>query len=531
VLEFAHVRGIIHGGLKPQDILVTDQGDVRLLGFGESDANAWDSADTPINVARYLAPEQLEAQGQMDARVDVYALGVILYEMVTGHPPFEAALQNTLMYAILRSNVRIPTLFNPALPEEVEEVILKAISRDPQARYPTPKTLIGALRQAIASGATASRAKPAANAPRPTAAATKSLRTVPALEARTSPASTELPRGMARRYRDRLRRRDGGSWAGTIIVLTIIAVALAIGLGILSNGAILSGGGQPSATLAPSPTSSATLTPEIATPTEEIEAEEPTLPPEGEGTPTRTVNPRKTLKAQGTNTPTPAPTRTKVFALPTETELPPTATNTPLPTATPVQYPSGNLLRNSDFEEGFSARGAGELSVGEGWQPWWQDGPGQEEGYNRRPEYKPEDADIYGGRRVRSGRFAQKFFNTFSTHNAGFYQQVNVVPDGRCIFSIWVQVWSSRDPNPDTVVDPGNYRVMVGIDPTGGTDWGAASVVWGEQRVEYNNWIQLSASAIAQGGKVTVFARGFPEYRMQFNDSYWDDAELREEAP
>lgn len=541
VLEVIHARGVIHGNLTPQDILVTGAGDVQLLGLGEADANAWVSADTPLQVARYLAPEQLEPQGEADARADVYALGVILYEMLTGRPPFEAALLNTLMYAVLRSNVRIPTLHNPALSDEIEEVILKAMARDPQARYPAPQALIEALRQAIANaqtenspGSAPRHASPARSAiPRAapaTAAATQSLRTMPMLEARTSPASTELPRGSARRYRDRLRRRDGSSWGGAIVALTIVALAIAIGLGILSSRPGLFALAQPSATLVPPPTPSDT--PIAETPTPEI-AEEPTEEteePVGAGTATHTVNPRRTLKAQGTNTPTPEPTRTKVFALPTEeVALPPT--ETPLPTATPVEYPAGNLLRNPGFEGGFSERGSGEVSIAEGWQPWWQDGPGQQEGYYRRPEYKPEDADLYGGRRVRSGRFAQKLFNTFSTHNAGIYQQVSVAPGGRCTFSIWVQVWSSRDPNPDTSVDPGNYRVMVGIDPTGGTDWSAASVIWGEQRVEYDDWIYLSVSAIARGDHVTVFTRSFPEYRVQFNDSYWDDAELYEEAP
>ena len=106
---------------------------------------------------------------------------------------------------------------------------------------------------------------------------------------------------------------------------------------------------------------------------------------------------------------------------------------------------AGNRLVNAGFEEGFSDRGAGEVSVANGWFPWWQDGPGQEEGYYRRPEYKPEDASRYGRRRVRTGNFAQKFFNTFSTHNAGLLQQVPQVPVGsKLIFSAWVQAWSSQ---------------------------------------------------------------------------------------
>lgn len=185
---------------------------------------------------------------------------------------------------------------------------------------------------------------------------------------------------------------------------------------------------------------------------------------------------------------------------------------------------SGNVLLNPSFEEGFSDRGAGEVSVANGWYPWYQDGPGQVDGYNRRPEYKPEDASRFGRRRVRTGNFAQKFFSTFATHNAGLLQQVQVPVGSQLTFSAWVQVWSSQDPNPDTVVSPGNYRVSIGIDPTGGTDWSSPNVAWTEPRMEYNTWMRLEIRSVAKAGTATVFLRGNPEFRNRFNDSYWDDA-------
>jgi len=191
----------------------------------------------------------------------------------------------------------------------------------------------------------------------------------------------------------------------------------------------------------------------------------------------------------------------------------------------------GNTLLNPGFEEGFSERGAGEVSVANGWFPWWQEGPGQDEGYYRRPEYKPEDAARYGRRRVRSGNFAQKFFNTFSTHNAGLLQQVQVPAESTLTLSAWVQAWSSQHHDPGTVVDPGNYRVYVGIDPTGGTDWSSPNVIWSEPRMEYNTWMNLQVQAKARAGTITVFLRGHPEFRTQFNDSYWDDICLTVQRP
>jgi len=185
---------------------------------------------------------------------------------------------------------------------------------------------------------------------------------------------------------------------------------------------------------------------------------------------------------------------------------------------------AGNALVNPGFEDGFSDRGAGEVSVANGWHPWYQDGPGQLEGYYRRPEYKPEDAARYGTRRIHSGNWAQKQFNTYATHNAGILQQVKVTNGSRLTFSVWVQAWSSQNPDPGTVVDPGNYRVYIGLDPTGGTDWSSPNVVWSEPRMEYNTWMRLEVKATAKADTITVFLRGQPEFRNQFNDSYWDDA-------
>lgn len=192
---------------------------------------------------------------------------------------------------------------------------------------------------------------------------------------------------------------------------------------------------------------------------------------------------------------------------------------------------SNNVLVNPGFEDGFSDRGSGEVTVANGWTPWWQDGPNQEKGFFRRPEFKPEDANKHSRRRIRNGNFAQKVFTTFSTHNAGLYQQVQVPVGSKLTFSAWVQAWSSTEPDPSTYKDPGNYHVYVGIDPTGGTDFRSPNVIWSPGRMEYNTWMQLSVEATATAGTVTVFLRGESEFRVQFNDSYWEDACLNVVRP
>jgi len=183
----------------------------------------------------------------------------------------------------------------------------------------------------------------------------------------------------------------------------------------------------------------------------------------------------------------------------------------------------GNILPNASFEDGFSTRGVGEIEVANGWTPFWQDGPFASDGYNLRPEYKPEDARRYGTRRVHGGNFSQKFFNTFGTHKAGLWQRVGVPRDSQCTFSIWVQAWSSNASDPGTS-DGGRYRTYVGIDPTGGTDWTSPNIVWSEANMVLDEWGQIKVEARAQADAITCFVKGEAEWRVKHNDSYWDDA-------
>lgn len=228
---------------------------------------------------------------------------------------------------------------------------------------------------------------------------------------------------------------------------------------------------------------------------------------------------------------------TPVPPTPAPTPIPPAATATAAaaptaePTASPVPREPGvcvaNRLVNGGFEGGFSTRGRNEVVVADGWSPWFITSPGVR-GINHVPEYKPEPAAQYGMRRIHSGGTAQKWFTTFSTHTAGIFQQVGGIPMGsRLEFSAWVQVWSSHQDNIEVSAEPGNYRVLIGIDPTGGTDWSSENVVWSEPTFAYDAYKQLIVTATARNSVVTVFLQGVPEFPVKHNDSYWDDACLQ----
>lgn len=190
-----------------------------------------------------------------------------------------------------------------------------------------------------------------------------------------------------------------------------------------------------------------------------------------------------------------------------------------------------NLLANGGIENGFHIQGgAPEVLVADSWQAWWVQGTQQEtnQGYLIRPEYRAEDGEVYGYDRVHLGRYSQKMLSTFSTHDAGLLQGVTVQEGALLQFAAWVQTWSSGGDDPQQSVEPGYYWVSIGIDPTGGVNPFGASVVWSEEILADNTWVQLSVFAEAQGERVTVFTRGAPEYRVKHNDSYWDDLSLAE---
>lgn len=202
-----------------------------------------------------------------------------------------------------------------------------------------------------------------------------------------------------------------------------------------------------------------------------------------------------------------------------------------------VSY-AANLLTNPGFEGAFTMRPdpywggplIPELGMAEGWELWYDKdhrcppyNPGCDpNSYYLRPEFKGEEYTA----RVRSGGKAQKFFNNYGTHWAGFYQVAEVPPQSWVRFSIWVWTWSSELDVPDYSFYTGDYRVYVGIDPTGGTDWTSETIQWSPSTTRHDRWVQLEVAAYTESGHVSVWTRGAPVWPVKHNDSYWDDAEL-----
>jgi serine/threonine-protein kinase len=133
-LGVAHRKGIIHGDVKPANILVTDEGRVKLMDFGMARLSRRDSANMALlGTPAYWCPEQIVGKPQ-DARSDIFSLGVVLYEMVTGHRPFDADSLQSVCSRVLSSTPLPPSHANPSIPSGLSELILACMAKDPATR-------------------------------------------------------------------------------------------------------------------------------------------------------------------------------------------------------------------------------------------------------------------------------------------------------------------------------------------------------------------------------------------------------------
>ena len=144
--RFAHRRGVIHRDLKPHNVILDEEGRARVTDFGIARAGASDMTLTGsvMGTAQYLSPEQ--AQGfAVSSASDLYSVGVILYELLTGAVPFEGESAVAIAYKQVSAAPRPPSELNPAIPHSLDAVVMRALAKDPAQRYADADELIVAL--------------------------------------------------------------------------------------------------------------------------------------------------------------------------------------------------------------------------------------------------------------------------------------------------------------------------------------------------------------------------------------------------
>ena len=153
-LVYLHEHGVVHRDLKPENILLTPEGQIKILDFGIAlDKSArrltWFGLSTTLGTPDYIAPEQIGGR-RGDARTDVYAVGTMLYEMLTGNLPFSGPNAFSLMRAKANDEPKAPSYFVPGFDPSLEAILLKAIEHAPRDRYQTAAELLQDLRNPAA---------------------------------------------------------------------------------------------------------------------------------------------------------------------------------------------------------------------------------------------------------------------------------------------------------------------------------------------------------------------------------------------
>lgn len=316
-LDYAHVQGVVHRDLKPSNILLDEVGNAYLTDFGIAKimgAATHITGEGVVGTPTYMSPEQCRGQ-EVTPASDIYALGVILFEIVTGTPPFDADTPLGVMYKHVREAVPSVCERDPTLPPDLDRVIRRAMAKLPQERYPTAMALAADFRKVVEAVYQKWEAAEAS----------------PLVEGEVLLPGDEVEEESAA-LEDRAQLDEGQRRALTftpvLTTLLTIILGLAIVMGVVGVGLVIfswmSGGERP--------------------------ALAPTLPP------TRTPGPAPL--GEITNTPlvivipgdTPTPTATEMIGgiiepspAPSETPIPtPTVTPTPLPpppTATPSPQP------------------------------------------------------------------------------------------------------------------------------------------------------------------------------------------------
>ena len=142
-LEHAHSRGIVHRDIKPHNVMVLKNGSVKVTDFGIARVMSKSNTLTKeaLGSVHYISPEQAKG-GRVDSRSDIYSLGVVMYEMMTGRPPYDGESPVAVAIQHINGKAAMPSTLNPNIPGGLEQIIMKAMSQEPARRYETAAAML-----------------------------------------------------------------------------------------------------------------------------------------------------------------------------------------------------------------------------------------------------------------------------------------------------------------------------------------------------------------------------------------------------
>ncbi len=236
-LEHAHSRGIIHRDIKPHNVMVLKNGAVKVADFGIAQVMSKSSTLTKeaLGSVHYISPEQAKG-GRVDNRSDLYSLGVVMYEMMTGRPPYDGESPVAVAIQHINGKAAMPSTLNPNIPGGLEQIIMKAMAQDPNQRYVSAQAMLddmdefrknpGMLFDYNNTSTSLDDAAVIVAGAKPAAEPAKKPVSVPG--PRSAVPKTAAERRAYRRQEEIVEEKEKGSKVATIAIAVCAVVALAV---------------------------------------------------------------------------------------------------------------------------------------------------------------------------------------------------------------------------------------------------------------------------------------------------------------